>query len=636
MRHGPTTTAPLLERVASWWWAIPVAVAPGWLAYALTRADPYLLIQENVGGSPGVAFGYMLAGVPLVVGLWAWIARLSRSRDAELQPRDAWLSAVLSTRVLLLGPLVLALAWDPEGYFSMRRPAMVLLGAGLVALCIRSWPAISERVVRILGGRWWPVVPLALGIGAAGFLLVRRAFWRHHLFETRAFDLAIYDNIAFNTSHGEFLRCTLIKGGVHTAAHFDPIMLPISWIYAIAPRAETLIVLQAIWVLAGVLPIYLIAKRRLDDRLAATILALALPLHPTIHGILQHDFHSLALLATPALWMLWCVEANRRIGYWIAFVVVLLIREDAALFAAGVGVYLILATPERRQGVLTIVLALAWLVFVKLVIMPDPALLMTDSPDNYTYANRYRRLIPEGGGALEGFATLLTNPGFVVEHVLTMEKLWSVMVQLLPLALLPLWSGRKLLLAVYGLAFIYLATHKGIYYPLNHYASTLYPALFFAAPDGIARAKAWLIERHAIPAERARAMVLGWTATCVILTSVSMGSLFGKTPFRPEREVHGFDERDRERYEWFVDAVSIIPPDASVTASNRTAPHLSNRAELYILQQRIESDWVVVHDEDTVGEDRTWARKLLRSGRYELVTSRQNEFRVMRRIVPSE
>ena len=51
--------------------------------------------------------------------------------------------------------------------------------------------------------------------------------------------------------------------------------------------------------------------------------------------------------------------------------------------------------------------------------MPDAALLMQHSDEAYAYANRYKRLIPEGGGASDAVVTLLSNPSFVLAHVLT-------------------------------------------------------------------------------------------------------------------------------------------------------------------------------------------------------------------------
>lgn len=638
---------PLIERLASWLWAVPVAASPGWVTYVLSRAEPAQLVGTNAHGAPGFALLHMLAGALAVVGLWAWIARRARAADAALSTSQAWLAAVLATRVLLLGPIGLALYFDPEGFLSIQRPVLVLVSAALVAVSVCAWTSLRpqagasrlgaslRRLSSSLGARG-PILLVLLAAAGIGTFLVHLAILRHHGFGTRAFDLGIYDNIAWNSSHGHLLGCSLIKGGVHTAAHFDPIMIGFSLPYALVPRAETLMVLQAIWVMSGVIPVYLIAQRRLDDRLAATILALGFALYPSVHGVIVRDFHSLALLATPALWMLWCLDAQRNFGYWLAFAVTLLTREDASLFVIGIGIYALVATTERRRGALTIGLAIAYLLVVKLAVMPDPALLMQDSDHTYAYANRYRRLIPADGGALDGVATLLTNPAFVLGHVLTMEKFSSAVAFLLPLGLLPLGAGRRTLIAAYGVAFIFLATHKTFYYPLSHYSSVLYPALFAAAPEGLARARAWLIDVRGHDPARARVMLLAYLATCLSLGSLSMGALLDTKPFLAVTEQRSLDADARARYEAFAKAVAAIPREASVSASNRAAPHTSNRSELYILQQRVETEWIVVHEADMGGLDGSWVLGLLHRGRYVKVERMRGVFFVLERqdIVP--
>jgi hypothetical protein len=244
-------------------------------------------------------------------------------------------------------------------------------------------------------------------------------------------------------------------------------------------------------------------------------------------------------------------------------------------------------------------------------VMPDPGLLMQDSDHTYAYANRYRRLIPADGGALDGIATLLTNPAFVLGHLLTMEKFVAAVAFVLPLGFLPLGAGRRTLLAAYGVAFIFLASHKSIYYPLSHYSSVI---------D---------VRGHA-PA-RARAMLLAYLATCLSLGSLSMGALLDTQPFRGVTRLRSLDADARARYQAFAEAIAAIPRDASVSASNRAAPHTSNRSELYILQQRIEAEWIVVYEADLDSPEGAWVYGLLHHGRYVKVKRMRGVFSVLRR-----
>lgn len=629
---APTTWA---SRFGPWLWAPFVAAAPGWTSAALADPDIDALVRSNADPQPGLALVHMLAGALIVVGLWAWLGpRLARARGCSRV--QGWLEAVLATRLLLVAPLALTLIHDPEAFGSATRLVLIPAGALLVAISVGRWPGLSaggrDRLRRLLGGERWPLVVCTVGVGLASLWLLRLALWRHYGFATRAFDLGIYDNLVWNTAHGNFLVCTLIKGGVHTAAHFDPILALLAPIYRLAPRAETLIVVQLVWVVSGAIPVYAIARRRLDDRVAATILCLGFALYPSVHGVVLFEFHSLALLAVPGLWMIWALDAERPAVYWVAFALALLVREDASLFVTGVGVYGLLATPQRKQAALTIGLALAWLAVVKFALMPDSDLLMRNSELNYTYANRYRRLVPEGGSTRDALATLLTNPSFVLAHVLTTTKILAAGAMLVPLGLVPLASGRRLLLAVYGAAFMFLASHKSIYYPLFHYSTVLYPVLFAAAPAGIERLEGALV-RLEVASGRARAQVLAYLAACLVLGSLAMGAIVEVAPFQLSRGiVRELDAAERERYEWFRAQIEAIPADAAVTASNRVAPHLSNRAELYIVQQQVETAWIVIDRRDLRPEDATWLFYLVEAGRYEEVATFGQRFRLLRRV----
>jgi hypothetical protein len=77
--------------------------------------------------------------------------------------------------------------------------------------------------------------------------------------------------------------------------------------------------------------------------------------------------------------------------------------------------------------------------------------------------------------------------------------------------------------------------------------------------------------------------------------------------------------------------VAKIPREDSVTASNRAAPHVSNRSELYILPQRVEADWIVVHEADIEGIDGDWVLGLKNKRRYVKVERLHGVFVVWKR-----
>ncbi len=108
---------------------------------------------------------------------------------------------------------------------------------------------------------------------AYGYFFSRISLNNHHALHTSIIDLGYYDNIFCQSAHGRPLACSFIKAGYHGSAHFDPLLVVLSPLHYLYPRAELLLVLQSVWLGAGVVPLYLIAHRRLESRLAAVALA---------------------------------------------------------------------------------------------------------------------------------------------------------------------------------------------------------------------------------------------------------------------------------------------------------------------------------------------------------------------------
>ena len=245
-------------------WAIAVSLSPGWVSYALTRADPLAFLNKNDPEQSAIAVFSMhaLASVLLVAALASVFGRGSSTKDRLFD-------GISRLRVLVVGPFLVALLSDAEGIMSVRRPILVLACALLFTWTVpvaRVATALRLDRVRALFGERTPIVVVGVAAGTVAMVLGKLAVMRHVALQTRAFDLGIYDNIMWNTSHGRFLACSLVKSGVHTAAHFDPILVLLVPAYALVPRAETLLVVQTLWLVSGVVPLWFLVFDRLGRR----------------------------------------------------------------------------------------------------------------------------------------------------------------------------------------------------------------------------------------------------------------------------------------------------------------------------------------------------------------------------------
>ena len=286
-------------------WPTVVAVALGATLFAATHADllPAMFENKLTADERRVGLVY-LAGSLVAIAAFYLGALVVRHRDhwppgferaAHLHP---YLSFVLS------GPAIVALT-EPKIETQHQWRTWLYIGLAVLAwwptlrALSSDWKAWQPR--RILSDRQRDAVSLVAVFGlwaAYAWVFANLAINTHHGFHMRLIDLGIYDNVFFQSSHGRPLGCSFLRGGTHVTAHFDPILVILSPLYRLWPRAEFLLTLQAVWCGAGVIAAYLIGRHQLNSRVWGLVWAVVYAVHPALHGANLYEFHSLTLLFT--------------------------------------------------------------------------------------------------------------------------------------------------------------------------------------------------------------------------------------------------------------------------------------------------------------------------------------------------
>jgi uncharacterized membrane protein len=463
---------------------------------------------------------------------------------------------------------------------------------------------------------------LAIGV-AYGWFFSRLAITNHHALVTRTIDLGIYDNIFWQSSHGKPLGCTFVKAGYHGSAHFDPILVLISPLYRLYPRAEFLLVLQSAWIALGVVPVYLLAKHFLRSRAAGVVLAACYALHPALHGANLYEFHSLTLATVPILFTLYFLATDRRVLYFVALAVALLVREDIPLMLAMVGVATMLR-PEGKQrglGLATIVVCATYFVVVKKVFMTSSGVIMS-GPEAYSFAYYYEELIAPGQGVAGLALSLVTNPVFVLTHVFEEAKLVFLAVVFLPMLALPFLARIGRLTLLYGLALCLLASRTAVFSTHFQYTNTLLPFAFALVPEAIASLRDGRVTRAL--ELRPRSLVSGVCAAMLVASlgiSFKFGGIVDNQSFKGgfQRVARRLSNEQIDAYTWLRAAIAKIPRDASVGVTNKLGPHVSNRRHVYFYGQR-GTDFVLLDEKELKADRQKRHRAALDAGRLTEVT----------------
>ena len=594
---------------------------PVWTKNALTHAERLEQLYYLLGTAGAMAV--------LVVGFLV----VSRVRVGHWRV-EAWAQSFNRLFAFsLAAPFLVALS---QPGVESSRPVHTLFFITCTTACLLPTVAFLWAGVHDRWGAPAPTWRVRLGAIApwviVGGLFVAYSFWfsrlsinNHHALQTRIFDLGIYDNIFFQSSHGNFLGCSFSPTGSHTEGHFDPILVLLSPLYLIYPRAELILVLQAIWCGAGVVPAYLLGRHHVGSAWAGVTLAAAWVLYPALHGANLYDFHSLTLLAMPMLWLLYLLTTGRVRAFFVLLPFVLLVREDASLLVCCVGFTAVLTRDPRivRAGWITIGVAALYFVLVKTFVMGAGDIGTIDPlGGKYGFGWYYKDMSPEGKALGYILLSLLTNPTFAIDLALREAKVIFLLQLLLPLAFLPLFGKPWRFAAVFGLFYILLASRRPVFSIHFQYSVVLFPVLFALTPIAIQRLREGdLPERIGLD----RAQLVTVLLVCILASSLLMSWKFGgavpNSAFRGgwARIPHTLTSQQERRYEEVRKLVDQIPANASVTVTARLGPHLSNRADVWRYQHGKESEYLMLDTRDLRGRLRREHQARLDAGKLELL-----------------
>ncbi|MBK7199000.1 DUF2079 domain-containing protein [Candidatus Amarolinea dominans] len=184
----------------------------------------------------------------------------------------------------------------------------------------------------------------------------------HQALRTHMADLGQMDLAIWNTSQGRFVQ--EIKDdfvSTRLTDHVEPIFLPISLVFYLWNDARALLILQTLALGSGALVIFALARAMLRSSSAGLatwaplVLALAYLLFPALQAANLAEFHAIPLAVTPILLAFWCNERRHWWGFVLACLVLMSVKEEAALLAFMLGLYVLsqawLARRRDREAI---------------------------------------------------------------------------------------------------------------------------------------------------------------------------------------------------------------------------------------------------------------------------------------------
>ncbi len=422
----------------------------------------------------------------------------------------------------------------------------------------------------------------------------------HYQFRTYSLDLGVFNNALYSYAHFKsnyLIPTSNVSGTNFLGDHFSPITFLYAPFYYLF-GSYSLLIIQIASVLFGGAGIYSYCKLKFPAGYIPLIITFQFFGIWGIYSALSFDFHNNVVGAMLVPWLVYFHEKNKKNLFLIFFVLILISKENMALWLAFIMLGLVLKRGAKNfKSVLAfefplIAFSLIYFVLVVSIIMP-----WLQNLNSNSQLYRYSSL---GNSLPEIINSMIRHPGSVFrmlfENTLNNEKYSGIKTEM---HLMVLASGGLLLfyrpyylimlLPIYAQK---LFTNDFILWGINaQYSIEFAPILSLALADSVA----------SFNSTKTRYYV------CILYT---ISTHFFNINSIDHRKSQGYNSGNTryyspDHYNPYLDLPSIymglklIPDDAALSASNTLVPHLANRDEIYTFPIIKDAEYIAVLDTST-------------------------------------
>lgn len=409
----------------------------------------------------------------------------------------------------------------------------------------------------------------ATGVAGAFFAV---SWLRLATLHSSAYDLAFFDQVAWNASQGNGLHSSFLAYPF-LGQHFEPILYAFVPLHRLHATPLWLLGAQSAALGGAVVPLAALARRWLGGGWKPAAVCAAYVLQIGVARAVGFDFHT-ETLAVPFVFLalLGAARGDTRL-FLLAGLFPLLCKEDGALLTLGVAA-LALLVHRRRAALVLGGVAVAAGAAVVLGVMPG----LRDGAGGDLVA-RYAYLGDSAGSIL---LHVVTEPQVWLGHVLSSPAGSALLVALAAVGFLPLLRPLALLACVPALLLPLLSDDPYQAGLRLHYGVEATPLLVCAAMLGWQRAAA-----------------LGRSLDRVAPAALLGGALAAWVALSPLPGGHGPDavRLDGLSRGAAVDALlARIPAGDSVAASGDLLTHIAERPTIAEFPNRRATQWVALDD----------------------------------------
>lgn len=443
-----------------------------------------------------------------------------------------------------------------------------------IGVCLTTVPFIiyaasklKEKYLNNISSKAIAITTVLLSVIVIGFICIT-AVAMHWQFMTSCFDMGIFLQMYRSMVHNLTAVTTCERDMLlsHFNIHASYIYYLLVPVYALFPGANTLIIAQVIISVSGIIPMFLIAKKR---NLTGIALLSACIIYLFSSGLLAPSYypiHENAFLPPLLMWLMYAVEKRNYLLFFIMSALVCIVKEDAPIYVLCIALYLAIdeKSKDRIHALVVILLSLAYFLFIT-------NWLTANGDGSMMLSSRFSHLtINEDDGFVDIIKNILSNPGYFFSQFLQEDTFLFFLKILLPLAFFPFIS-KKIHRFLFIIPFVMMNLVPGVIYEPATY-------LFYQYSYGPTALLIYLAIINISDFDtRKRNISIITTAVLSVITAFSLIGVY-----------FNYYEHYIEYEEVFKDmetCFNAIPEDAVVISYTNFLPHVADRDEVYLFNE---------------------------------------------------
>lgn len=430
------------------------------------------------------------------------------------------------------------------------------VGLCLVLCAVVAYSDLKDLDLKIKNRTLYIAVAVALVlmtayIGAASII-------KYNNYNVYGYDHGIFAQMFHNMKETGQMVTTYERNELmsHFKVHFSPIFYLLLPLYMIFPSSQALLIINGFIIISGIVPLMFLCKRFKLSNISTLLFCVCYAIYPTFTGNGFWGLHENAFLAPLILWLFYFSEKDCTIGAVIFAVLLLCVKEDAAMYLAIIALYYIFSGKSLARNFILLALSLLCFGVVTMLMQKYGLGVMSDS--------RFGNYIGKDGSLFTLIRSVIENPAFTLSQVFTQEKLLFLLQMFAPLCFLPLMGKKPArLILLIPMLLINLMTRYSYGYDI-YFQYTLGSAaiLFYLSVAAYSE----------MGEQRKKTLICATLCSTVMACSTYLSpGYLGRT------------DDVKQRNEEIAQALSVIPENASVAATDSPAGNLTERDEIYYI-----------------------------------------------------